>query len=236
MLIPFKIGKNSNGDDQYIDLSEIPLLMVSYSDEHILNEVFQKLQFLQYPYKGANYVITNSRRLKLWEARNVEDQIFLKDEPEQTNIHSRQKLFKKVIDEIVRREQILKSKKGMDFKRYYSLNLWNQEKFSYQFLMIDDIWDIVTAKPRGLGINLIRIMLFGPAVGIHTIFASGISYRNLLQQLVNINPAITDMLQEKYGVPEPKQIGVMGKEFIYTSDGLIFYRKNGFEELEKYYP
>ena len=79
-------------------------------------------------------------------------------------------------------------------------------------------------------------MLFGPAVGIHTIFASGISYRNLLQQLININPAITDMLQEKYGVPEPKQISVMGKELIYTSDDLIFYRINGFEELEKYYP
>ena len=236
MIIPFKIGKNSNGEDQHIDLSDIPLLMMSYSDEKILNNVFQKLYLLQYPYKGANYIITNSRRLKLWGARNVEDQIFLKDEPEQTSIHTRQKLFKKVIDEIVRREQILKSKKGSDFKRYYSLNLWNQDKFSFQFLMIDDIWDIVMAKPRVLGINLIRIMLFGPAVGIHTIFASGISYRNLLQQLININPAITDMLQEKYGVPEPKQISVMGKELIYTSDDLIFYRINGFEELEKYYP
>ena len=236
MIIPFKIGKNSNGEDQHIDLSDIPLLMMSYSDEKILNNVFQKLYLLQYTYKGANYIITNSRRLKLWGARNVEDQIFLKDEPEQTSIHTRQKLFKKVIDEIVRREQILKSKKGSDFKRYYSLNLWNQDKFSFQFLMIDDIWDIVMAKPRVLGINLIRIMLFGPAVGIHTIFASGISYRNLLQQLININPAITDMLQEKYGVPEPKQISVMGKELIYTSDDLIFYRINGFEELEKYYP
>jgi hypothetical protein len=235
MIIPFRIGKNSSGEDQFVDLSELPLLMMSYSEEHVLNEFFQKIYLETHPFKASNYFITNSRRLKLWGGNNEVDRIFLKDEPLETSIHSRQKLFKSVTDEIIRREQILKSKTIKDFKRYFSLNLWNKDKLSYQFLVVDDIWDILTAKPKGLGLNLIRIMLYGPVVGIHTIFASGISYRNLLQELVNINPAITKVLQEKYGVPEPTQISVLGGELIYSPDGLIFYRKNGFAELEKYY-
>ncbi len=236
MIIPFRIGKNSSGEDQFVDLSELSLLMMSYSEEHVLNDFFQKIYLATYPYKESNYLITNSRRLKLWGGNNEVDRIFLKDEPLETSINSRKQVFKSLTDEILRREQILKSKKIKDFKRYFSLNLWNKDKLSYQFLVVDDIWDIVTAKPKGLGLNLIRIMLYGPAVGIHTIFASGISYRNLLQHLVNINPAITKILQEKYGVPEPTQISVLGSELIYSPDGLIFYRKNRFAELEKYYP
>jgi hypothetical protein len=235
MIIPFTIGKNSSGEDQFVDLSELPLLMMSYSEENVLNDFLQKIYLTKYPYKEANYFITNTRRLKLWGGNNEEDFIFLKDEPMETSINSRHQLFKWVTDEILRREQILKLKKIKNFKRYISLNLWNKDKLSYQFLVVDDIWDIVTAKPKVLGLTLMRIILYGPAVGIHTIFASGISYRNLLQQLININPFVTKVLQEKYGVPEPTQISELGRELIYSPDGLIFYRKNGFLELEKYY-
>jgi hypothetical protein len=78
-----------------------------------------------------------------------------------------------------------------------------------------------------LGIDLIRVMLYGPAVGIHTIIASGISYRNLLQQLVNTHPMIKEELQKKYGDPEPKQLNMIGHELIFTSDDLIFYKEPG---------
>jgi hypothetical protein len=158
----------------------------------------------------------------------------LRDEPEQGNISSRKNLLKIVTDEISRRHKFIKKVK--DFKRYHSLNLWNHEKLTFQFLLIDDIWDIVVTKPRDLGIQLIRVLLYGPAVGIHTIFASGISYRNLLAQLININPLIIDLLQEKYCIPEPTQISEFGRELIYSPDGLIFYKKNGFKEIEKFYP
>ena len=236
MLIPLVVGKNSNAEDQQIDLSEIGLLMISYIDELSVKEIFQQIYRAEYPYKSLNYLITNSRRYKKWRINKDFGAHFLRDEPETGNVLTRKKLIKNVIDEIERRERILKSKKIIDFKRYVSLNLWNDEKLTYQFLLIDDVWDIVTAKPKSLGIALIRILLYGPVVGIHTIIASTISYRNLLQQLVNINPIIKSELQLKYGIPEPKQIGVIGSEFIFSSDGLVFFREPGSFNLEKYYP
>lgn len=234
MIIPFKVGKNSNGEDQFIDLSETPLLMVSYGDESTLNTLFQNICTIDYLDKSSNYLATNSRRLQQWGEINSNDFIYLRDEPEQGKISSRKNLLKKVTDEISRRQVLIKRVK--DFKRYHSLNLWNEEKLTYQFLLIDDIWDMLAAKPKDIGIQLIRVLLYGPAVGIHTIFASGISYRNLLAQLVNVNPLITDLLQEKYGIPEPTPISEFGRELIYSPDGLIFYKKNGFKEIEKFYP
>ncbi|MEI7474800.1 MAG: hypothetical protein WCK67_08470 [bacterium] len=236
MIIPFKVGKNSNAEDQFIDLSDVPLLMISYCEEGNLNMVLQEINQIEYPYKQANYFITNSKRISLKEDFNFETIYFLKDEPERGYISSRKSMFRIITDEITFRQQLLKAKKVKDFKRYFSLNLWNTEKRSYQFLIIDDIWDIVTAKPKDQVISLIRIILYGPAVGIHTIFASGISYRNLLEQLINVNPQITDLLQEKYGVPEPTQMSALGKELIYTPDGLIYYKSKNMGEIEKFYP
>ena len=186
MIIPFKVGRNSNGEDQFIDLSEIPLLMISFSDETLLSLLFQNIRGIDYPYKGGNYIATNTRRLKHWGEIKTDDFIYLRDEPEQGNISSRKNLLKIVTDEISRRQQIIKKVK--DFKRYHSLNLWNNERLTYQFLLIDDIWDIIVAKNKDIGLQLIRILLYGPAVGMHTIFASGISYRNLLSQLVISTP------------------------------------------------
>ena len=236
MIIPFKVGKNSDAEDQFIDLSDMPLLMISYCEEEKLNNVLQAMNRIDYRYKQSNYIIANSKRLRLNGHIESEAFYFLKDEPERGNIISRKLMFKVINNEITYRQQLLKSRKIKDFKCYFSLNLWNEVKKSFQFLIIDDIWDIVTAKPKDLVISLFRIILYGPAVGIHTIFASGISYRNLLEQLVNVNPQITDLLQEKYGVPEPTQISALGKELIYTSDGLIYYKEKNIGEIEKFYP
>jgi hypothetical protein len=73
-------------------------------------------------------------------------------------------------------------------------------------------------------------------VGIHTILGSNISYRNLLQQLIELNPAIEKMLQEKYGIPAPTQISSIAQELIISPDKLIFYKKSSVLDMQKYYP
>jgi hypothetical protein len=116
------------------------------------------------------------------------------------------------------------------------LILWNTVKLPYKLLLIDDIWNLVKAKPASLSIQLFRIILNGPAVGVHTIIGSNISYRNLLQHLIELNPAIRKMLQEKYGIPEPTQISTIAQELILTPDNLVFYKKSSMMDLEKFYP
>jgi hypothetical protein len=80
-----------------------------------------------------------------------------------------------------------------------------------------------------------RIILYGSDVGIHTIFTSKLSYRNLLEQLININPSITKELQKKYGVPEPKRINSIGNELLFTADNVVFYKKAGSMEMVRMY-
>jgi hypothetical protein len=79
------------------------------------------------------------------------------------------------------------------------------------------------------------IILYGPLVGIHTIFASVLSYRNILEQLINKHPILTIELRKKYGFPEPSKISELGQELIFTPDGLVYYKKNAISDLLKYY-
>ena len=235
MLIPLIIGKNSNGENQMIDLAQSPLLMISYCEEEQLKNIITQLTNLDYPFKQSDYYIASSRKCEYW---NIDLQYaihFYKDDPSKGNINKKSKLLKLLNDEISRREKILKRNNGMDFKRYFSLNTWKDEKLSYQFFLIDDIWDIVISKPKTIGLSLMRIILYGSDVGIHTIFTSKLSYRNLLEQLININPSITKELQKKYGVPEPKRINSIGNELLFTADNVVFYKKAGSMEMVRMY-
>ena len=233
MKIPLIIGKNSNGEDQSIDLVKVPLLMVSYCEETQINEIFHRIQDLQYPNKPFNYLITNTRRLSEWKIGLEEAYVFLRDEPNMGNVKSRVSLLQMINQEIQRRQRLLAQYNMVNFNRYVSLNLWNQQKLNYCFLLIDDIWDIVTAKPKSIVLSLINIFINGPAMGIHAVFSSSISYRNLLDQLVTINPKIRLQLQKKYGIPEPKKINLLGSELIFTPDELIFYKPYGTMNMER---
>jgi len=226
LKFPFAIGLNSSNEPQYIDLAQVPLLMVSYSFANELQRYFSQLS-------DSYFLITNSRHLPTnpngWA-------YFLTDEPESGTHTTRAKLLNAVLREMQFRQRIMKQKRITNFEKYHTLNLWNTVKLPYKLLLIDDIWNLVKAKPASLSIQLFRIILNGPAVGIHTIIGSNISYRNLLQHLIELNPAIRKMLQEKYGIPEPTQISSIAQELILTPDHLVFYKKSSMGDLEKFYP
>lgn len=235
MLIPLIIGRNSSGVNQIIDLASTPLLMISYCEENQLKNIYSQLSRSFYPFKQSEYFIVSYRRLENWNITLEHTFWHFKDEPEKSNVKSKTMLLKKLTDEISKREQIIKKKRLPDFKRYFSLNTWQTEKLSYQFFIVDDIWDLIISKPKSLGLSLMRVILYGPEVGIHTIFTGSLSFRNLLEQLININPSITKELQKKYGIPEPKRINNLGNELIFTAENLVFYKRAGSMEMERMY-
>ncbi|WP_026769112.1 hypothetical protein [Asinibacterium sp. OR53] len=217
MTIPFVIGKNSNGEDKYIDLAAISLLMVSYSKDNQLTEVVGRLLQLNCDRNQMNYIIATSKIVQ----QNLHinnDVVFLKDDPEKSTVKSRLHLLKRVQREIKKRE-----------------NVADKQELPHQFLIIDDVWDLVTAKPKSVGLSLMNILLDGVAIGVHTILASGLSYRNLLQQLVQINPSLTTELERRFGKPIPKQMNVLGTELIYTPDDLIFLKEEGEMEMKRFF-
>jgi hypothetical protein len=158
----------------------------------------------------------------------------MRDEPE-FDIISRNGLINQIIDEIIRRQKIMKQKKVTDFKRYNTLNTWNDIKLDYLFLFIDDIWDLIVSKPKKLALNFMMILLYGQYVGVHVVFASAISYRNLLQQLVGIYPILTIELKKKYGIPEPVKISELGNELIFSAEDFVYYKKGSIMDMVRYY-
>ena len=165
MKIPLLIGKNSSAEQVAIDLSLVPLLMISYFHENQLTNLLS-----QFTKSKKNYFVTNSRRLKMWELPIENNYIFLRDIPEIGNVASRSKIVKLVLNEIEKRNKVLQKNKIDSFTKYHALNTWNKVKLDYQLFMIDDVWDLVTAKPQRIAINYMMIILYGPSVGIHTIF------------------------------------------------------------------
>ena len=230
MKIPLLIGKNSSAEQVAIDLSLIPLLMISYFHEIQLTNLLS-----QFTKSKKNYFATNSRRLNNWEVPIENNYIFLRDTPEIGNVASRSKIVKLVLNEIEKRNKVLQKNKIDSFIKYNALNTWNKVKLDYQFFIIDDVWDLVTAKPQRIAMNFMMIILYGPSVGIHTVFTSGLSYRNLLQQLVLDHPEITEELKKKYGNPPPQDINNLGHELILTADDLVYYKKASIMEMQKLY-
>ena len=226
------IGKNSDGKDQYIDLTKVPVLIISYCEDEQLRYIFS--QFDSFDFVNKNYLIANTRFLNDWGFHKEHFHLFMRDDPK-IEFETRIDLIDHIIKEIVNRQKIMKKKKVVDFERYVSLNTWNDIKLGHQFLIVDDVWDIIVSKPVKLGLNFMMIILYGPLVGIHTIFASGISYRNILEQLINKHPILTIELRKKYGFPEPRKISELGQELIFTPDGLVYYKKNAISDLMKYY-
>lgn len=235
MIIPLAIGLNSNNEPQQINLALVPLLMVSYSHSSELQPYFSQLFGVEDATlaSSSRFLIVNSRHLPSVASTHS---CFVTDDPEKGTHIFRQALLNALLKEMRWRKKIMHQKKITSFEKYHALNLWNPIKLNYSFLLIDDIWNLVSAKPQSLSISLIRIILNGPSVGIHTILGSNISYRNLLQQLIKLNPAIEKMLQEKYGIPAPTQISTIAQELIISPDKLIFYKKSSVLDMQKYYP
>lgn len=230
MKVPLLIGKNSSAEQVAIDLSLVPLLMISYLHANQLTNLLS-----QFTKSKKNYFVANSKRLKNWGLPIEYNYIFLRDTPEIGNVASRSKIIKLVLNEIEKRNKVLQKNKIDSFSKYHPLNTWNKVKLDYQFFIIDDVWDLVTAKPQRIAMNFMMIILYGPSVGIHTVFASGLSYRNLLQQLVLDHPEITEELKKKYGNPPPQDINNLGHELILTADDLVYYKKASIMEMQKLY-
>jgi hypothetical protein len=231
MMFPLTLGRDSSGNLHHIDLEEVPILFLSYISEEQLSSIYMQLNKNDY-----NYLVTTSKRIERWGFDRSQNHVFIRDDPEKGSVQSRGKLLKLVSKTIQSRKRALRRFKTSNFKEYgFSLPDKRKEKFGCQFLLIDDIWDMVISKPKQLALNLILTILEGPSVGIYSIIGSGLSYRNLLEQLISRYPTLSEELQKKFGNPPPRTIDQISHELIFTSEDLIYFKKANSMELQKFY-
>jgi hypothetical protein len=231
MVLPLVIGKNSSADNVILDIGMMPILMISYCNEEQLGLIFK--QFKGQDDLIRNYLITNSRRFYQWEFSKNHFITFLRDMPS-FDLPSRAMILQAIMSEIKRRQLVLKKEKanqGLGPHPTIPMNMSTKKRFVF----IDDVWDIIVSKPKKNALNLMMIMIYGPEVGIITVFASIMSYMNLLQQLVHLHPEITVELQKQYGIPEPRLISEFGHELIFSTEDFVYYKKGMAFGLERYY-
>ena len=230
MIFPIIIGRDSTAKIHQIDLLETPILFVSYYSKKQLASICRQLSNYNH-----NFIATTTVQIKNWGLNLESNYVFLRDDPEKGSIQSRLNFLKLVSKTIRKRKRILRHFKAKNFREYISFHDKRKEKFEYQFLLIDDIWDIVISKQKQLALNLILLILEGPSVGIHSIIGSSLSYRNLLEQLISSYPKLTEELQKKFGNPPPRSIDQISEELIFTADDLIYFKKAKSMALEKFY-
>jgi hypothetical protein len=216
MNTPVTIGKNSSGEDKRIDLHQSGVLFISYISDAQFYSIVNQIGT-----SDNNMYILTQKGVDLCRIEIEKHRVYIKDDPLKGNILSQRVLFKEILKDIKKKKQkTVKQKKN-------SVGL--------QFLVIDNIWDVLISKKKNLALELMLIIIHGPSAGYHTIIGSSLSYRNLLEQVIAMHPMLIKEIESQFDAPVPKRIDEICDELIYTPDDLVYYKKANSFVLDKYY-
>jgi hypothetical protein len=98
MTTQLLIGKNSDGEDQYIDLTKVPVLIISYCEEEQLKSIFS--QFNLFDFVNKNYLISNTRFFNNWGLNKDHFHLFMRDDPT-IEFDTRADLIDHLLNEII---------------------------------------------------------------------------------------------------------------------------------------
>ena len=216
MKIPVVIGKNSSGEDKYLDLDQIHVLFVSYLHGKQLHEVIQQVT----SYENNTYFISQNSTKEL-QLNKDKCSLYIKDEPTLGNLYSRKEIFKQILKEIKQKRSSTSKKKTL--------------QSAIRFLIVDNIWDIITSKQKQLALDLMLIIIYGSSIGYRIIIGSTLSYRNLLEQVIAMHPVLIKELESQFKSPIPKRIDEICDELIFTAEELVYHKRVNSISLEKYY-
>ena len=216
MKIPVVIGKNSSGEDKFIDLDQIHVLFVSYLHGKQLYEIIQQVT----GYEKNTYFISQNC-VKELQLNKDKCSLYIKDEPTLGNMYNRKEVLKHILKEIKRKRSSAAKKKTSSPQ--------------IRFLIVDNIWDIITSKQKQLALDLMLIIIYGASIGYRIIIGSTLSYRNLLEQVIAMHPVLIKELENQFKSPIPKRIDEICDELIFTAEEFVYHKRVNSISLDKYY-
>lgn len=229
MDIKLNIGKKSNGEDVSILLNEEPNLFVTYSNQQQLYETFSSFvnvfanepQQIKIAY--AFSVKTENHVIRGVEA-DIFKQRFIRNEYREGFNQSKNDFWKKLLQEFRKRlKQLKRMEAGLE---------WQQPVL---VVMIDDIFEMILSQHKKTGLAFLELAVYGSRVGIYFVVAAYGSYRNLLIQLIQLNPVIEKKLRENIHTSSLTMINPLGSELILSGEGLTFYKEKNTFQLMKLY-
>lgn len=147
--------------------------------------------------------------------------LYIKDEPMLGNIYNRMEVLTHILKEIKQKRSSATKKKTLPPQ--------------IRFLIVDNIWDIITSKQKQLALDLMLIIIYGASVGYRIIIGSTLSYRNLLEQVIAMHPVLINELENQFKLPIPKRIDEICDELIFTAEEFVYQKRVTSIGLEKYY-
>lgn len=215
------IGKRSNNDLFIVELQNLPHLFVSYSEDFQFQQLFSG-------------IIENNKendRITLITAFKKSTKLFCKISIDESsnNIEAEKQESKYDFWKSLMRE-FKKRKVGYQKSKNIFLN-----KQNILVVLIDDLIGTAITQRKYTGLYFLQLLVEGPALKIHFVACSGTAYKNLLNQMLSLNPKIKKALQAQmpdinFSVHYP-----LGAELIITPDDFYFFKERGSEEFERMY-
>ena len=225
--IPLVIGRQSSGEDHIINLAELPHLFISYSQDVQLPDIFSS--FITSILQGKNPVqfsLSLSSRL----ATHVEPLVpaenllikFTHKAYEAGEINTIDEYIKVLMLEMKTRK-LLSNKLAASAGRHLPL-----------LVFIDDIFEIIMSSQKKTTLSFIEMLITGAQQHLYFIMGSSGIYRNLLNQIIIVNPSLQEKLKKNiqpYSVNQP-----LGAELVMNPDGLLFFREREEKVHMRLYP
>ena len=226
MQIPLTVGFSSMQKPFNIDLTSISHLFVSYTEDEQLINLFEDYcnQLKSRGDKGLRFAMAvhskNKNRLLNILPAYQWIRILNSNNGAEEKTDNKALFIKDVHSELYKRMKNIK-------KHPTPLPL---------IIFCDDIIDLgIRNATKQISRQFLLLLLAGPAVNIHLIAGTPFSYRNLMQQITQLQPVKHIKPAKDNLVADLQLTGVCGAELILSAEGLFFYKEKESREYIKLY-
>lgn len=231
MTLPIAIGKNSANQTFSADLSVLPHLFLSYCYESQVNTFYKQLVdfYSSDTQNDVRFAIASTHSRKAIDVTNgfqFPYCFFSKDEYRST-VHCKASFLMALSKEMKNRKKFLSSK---------LLHHHNKKFCPPLLVLLDDVLDIIISSRKSIGLLFLELLLKGHHVNMHVIAASIGTCRNLLRQLMHINPLVKERFKQLFKSETFPINASLGAELIFTSEDFIFFKEAHAFDYHRLYP
>ncbi len=163
---------------------------------------------------------------------------FQRNEPAEGKLQTKHQFIASLMNNLNKRNNAFAKCNAENIDDYNHIIRQNKKyrPMPYMVVFIDNIIDIAVSNRTRTGLYLIRLLMTGASAGMYFVAASVGSYRNLLMQLINIDPAITRHFERFAPASHFKITNPLGAELVINPDGLYFFKERNKAEYLMLYP
>lgn len=218
MQLPINIGLSSSNIFYSADLSKLPHLFISYTNAGqfslMVSEIAKQLVSVD---PSTIFAVAASTALNAALTAYLPVSSLLRIYPGvDTEGDSPRKFLNAIFKEVRKRNSWMET---------------GRKAAPALVIYIEHLVDLIIIRQRrDLAVKFIRLLLDGPALGIHCILGSPASFQNVIRQLMQVHPTVRELLD---ATMRPHQR--LGAELVMSAEGLNFFRRNDEIEYQKFY-